>query len=225
MALPISGATTLYAVHTAAAAPRYSQSRDYDHDSTVLAPSARAVTATTSSASTTADLNLRAGPSLQNQILTTMPFGSGTAIAGTPQNGFYPVVYRGLRGWAYGAYLSTGGGTPLVAGGPVVTTSTVAPVITPAPSAAGGSIVAIITAAATRYGQSSTDMLRVATCESSLNPAAVNPTSGTMGLFQFLPSTWASTPYAGDSPTNAWASANAAAWMWSVGRRGAWACQ
>lgn len=31
----------------------------------------------------------------------------------------------------------------------------------------------------------------IAQCESSLNPMAINATSGALGLYQFLPSTWA----------------------------------
>ena len=32
--------------------------------------------------------------------------------------------------------------------------------------------------------------LKIAMCESGLNPMAINPTSSASGLFQFLPSTW-----------------------------------
>ena len=53
---------------------------------------------------------------------------------------------------------------------------------------------------------------------------AVNP-AGSYGLFQFVPSTWASTPYANEDIFDAYASANAAGWMWSVGRRNEWVCQ
>jgi soluble lytic murein transglycosylase-like protein len=67
-------------------------------------------------------------------------------------------------------------------------------------------------------------MLRVARCESNLDPSAYNPRSGASGLFQFLPGTWRTTPFAGNSIFDPWASANAAAWMWSVGRRGEWSC-
>ena len=52
----------------------------------------------------------------------------------------------------------------------------------------------IIYDAADRYDQSRSDMLRVAECESNLDPYAVNP-SGSYGLFQFIRSTWESTPY------------------------------
>jgi soluble lytic murein transglycosylase-like protein len=94
-----------------------------------------------------------------------------------------------------------------------------------APPAAGSStMVNIITAAALRYGQSPSAMLAVARCESGLNPRAVNPASEASGLFQFLPSTWRTTPYANASIFDAEANANAAAWMWSVGRRNEWVC-
>jgi soluble lytic murein transglycosylase-like protein len=97
-------------------------------------------------------------------------------------------------------------------------------VAAPAPAPAGNNIIAIITAAAQRYGQSPTAMIAVARCESGLNPLAVNRSSGASGLFQFLPSTWRTTPYASSSIFDATANANAAAWMWSVGRRREWVC-
>jgi Transglycosylase-like domain len=39
--------------------------------------------------------------------------------------------------------------------------------------------------------------------ESSGNPQAVNPQSGAGGLYQFLPSTWASTPWGSQYPGGA----------------------
>ena len=101
--------------------------------------------------------------------------------------------------------------------------STAPPAPAPAPPASS-SIEGIITAAAVRYGQSPDAMIAVARCESSLNPNAYNPYSGASGLFQLLPNTWRTTPYAGASVFNAEAKANAAAWMCSVGRRGEWVC-
>lgn len=96
----------------------------------------------------------------------------------------------------------------------------------PAPAPApGNNITAIITAAAQRYGQSPSAMIAVARCESSLNPNAVNRSSGASGLFQFLPSTWRTTPYASSNIFDPYANANAAAWMWSVGRKREWVCQ
>ena len=92
-------------------------------------------------------------------------------------------------------------------------------------AAANPDMVAIIYAAADAYGQSRADMLRVAACESNLDPYAVNEAGGSYGLFQFIPSTWGSTPYADQGIFDPVANANAAAWMWSVGRRGEWVCQ
>lgn len=88
-----------------------------------------------------------------------------------------------------------------------------------------------IALAATAYRQSYTDMIRVANCESpGLDPTLVNDQpiyngEHATGLFQFIPSTWASTPYAGYNIFDPYANSLAAGWMWSVGRRGEWACK
>jgi hypothetical protein len=167
-------------------------------------------------ATTTADLNLRAGPGTGYAVLDVMPAGSAVAVTGDPTNGFYPVAYDGTDGYASGAYLDLG------AGGPADT---------PSQTSGGGGgwsesdLIAIIYAAADRYGQSRADMLRVARCESGLDPTEVTPPHDASGLFQFLPSTWATTPYADQDVFDPVANANAAGWMWSVGRRGEWACQ
>ena len=104
-----------------------------------------------------------------------------------------------------------------------------APPSDPSPAAAPAeyddSIEGIIIAAARRYGQDPGAMLRVAWCESNYDPNAYNSEYGATGLFQFLASTWQTTPYRDYDRRNAWASANAAAWMWSVGRRGEWVCR
>src|SRR5215218_7578595 len=68
-------------------------------------------------------------------------------------------------------------------------------------------------------------MLRVARCESDLAPTAVNRSGGSYGLFQFKPRTWLGTPFAEYDIFDPRASANAAAWMWSQGRRREWVCQ
>lgn len=64
---------------------------------------------------TTANLNLRSGPGLDQSIRLVIPEGSHvTALSGTASNGFYNIRYNGLEGWSYGAYLalsSTGGGS------------------------------------------------------------------------------------------------------------------
>ncbi len=80
----------------------------------------------------------------------------------------------------------------------------VAPAAAPAPS---GSIATQIRAVFGVYGNQA---VAVATCESGLNPNAINSSSGASGLFQFLPSTWRTTSYAGYSPFNAWANIQAA---------------
>ncbi len=67
-------------------------------------------------------------------------------------------------------------------------------------------------------------MLRVARCESGLNPSAVG--AGIyFGLFQFVPSTFEGTPYGDGDIFDPWANANAAGWMWSEGRKYEWVCQ
>ncbi len=94
----------------------------------------------------------------------------------------------------------------------------------PAPSAAPASyserqIIQIIHEAADRHNQPRDDMLRVARCESNLDPRAINGPGNTHGLFQFLPGTFATTPYAEYDIYDPWANANAPGRMWSEGRR------
>ena len=85
-------------------------------------------------------------------------------------------------------------------------------------------IIAIIREAAAAHGQDPQAMIRVARCESGLNPSAVG--AGIyFGLFQFVPSTFEATPYGGGDIFDPRANANAAAWMWSEGRKGEWVCQ
>lgn len=154
-------------------------------------------------------LNMRTGPSTSYDVITVLPDGASVEIMGDPQGGFYPVRYDGVKGWASGDWLAIGTTSP-----------------SPPPAASGDDdIVSIIYAAADAYGQPREDMLRVARCESVLDPNAVNPYSNASGLFQFLPGTWATTPYADEDIFDPVANANAAAWMWSVGRRNEWVCQ
>jgi hypothetical protein len=67
--------------------------------------------------------------------------------------------------------------------------------------------------------------MNVAYCESRYHPNSVNTSSGASGLFQFLPSTWSGTPWAGQSPFDPVANANAAAWLYSHYGPGRWVCQ
>lgn len=61
------------------------------------------------------------------------------------------------------------------------------------------------------------EALSIIDCESNGDPNAVNPYSGASGLFQFLPSTWATTApnagYGGYSPFEAEANIASAAWL------------
>jgi uncharacterized protein YraI len=160
---------------------------------------------TVGSATVTSALNLRSGPGTAYPVLIVMQRGAGVELRGDPQGGFHPVAVAGMRGWASGDWLSIGGNTPAPSG--------------------NNDIISIIYAAADAYGQPREDMLRVARCESVLDPGAVNASSGASGLFQFMPGTWATTPYADQDIFDATANANAAAWMWAVGRRNEWTCQ
>lgn len=82
-----------------------------------------------------------------------------------------------------------------------------------------------INLACTVYGNCAT-LWRRAGCETggTFNPRAYN-SSGASGLFQFLPSTWRTTPYRNYSVWSPYANALAAGWMLSVGRGNEWSCR
>jgi soluble lytic murein transglycosylase-like protein len=61
----------------------------------------------------------------------------------------------------------------------------------PGVSYAPGTVAAIIMAAAAAAGVDGNWMVRIASCESGLRPNAYNPSGPYVGLFQFLPSTFA----------------------------------
>jgi soluble lytic murein transglycosylase-like protein len=86
-------------------------------------------------------------------------------------------------------------------------------------------IIAIIYGAADEFDQPRQDMLRICRSKSVLDPNAVNSSSHASGLFQFLPSTWGSTPYTDEDILAPIANAEVAAWMWANGRSGEWTCQ
>jgi soluble lytic murein transglycosylase-like protein len=67
--------------------------------------------------------------------------------------------------------------------------------------------------------------MNVAYCESRYHPTSVNSSSGASGLFQFLPSTWAFTPYAAHSPFDPQYNALAAAWLYQRDGPSQWVCQ
>ncbi|HEY4889504.1 MAG TPA: transglycosylase SLT domain-containing protein [Candidatus Dormibacteraeota bacterium] len=87
-------------------------------------------------------------------------------------------------------------------------------------------IAKIITDAFSPLGQAAVVWaLRIAYCESRYHPNSVNTSSGASGLFQFLPSTWGGTPWAGQSPFDPVANAQAAAWLYSHYGPGRWSCK
>jgi hypothetical protein len=86
-------------------------------------------------------------------------------------------------------------------------------------------VLDFIAKAAKKYGQSNSAMVRVARCESGLDPCAFNKSGPYYGLFQFLKSTWKTTPYKNDSIHDPKAQALATAWMWKQGRKNEWACK
>jgi len=55
---------------------------------------------------TTADLNLRAGPSTADRVLTVMPSGVSVQVGDQFANGYRLVTYNGVSGWAAVAYLN-----------------------------------------------------------------------------------------------------------------------
>ncbi len=161
-------------------------------------------------------VNFRAGPSTDDAVISVIPDGGLVLLTGDSANGFSSIVYSDRSGWAH---------TASIFGGNDAAEAPAPPPAAPRNGEGSGDIVSIIYAAADAYGQSRADMLRVADCESNLVPTAVNPSSNASGLFQFLPSTWATTPYAGQNIFDPVASANAAGWMWANGRRSEWECQ
>ncbi len=60
------------------------------------------------------------------------------------------------------------------------------------------------------FGPYAGGAMSVASCESGLNPGAINASSGAAGVFQILPSTFNSTSMAGSSPYDAYANIVAA---------------
>lgn len=86
------------------------------------------------------------------------------------------------------------------------------------------SVAEAINLAAAAYRVDAGTLWRKARCESGLNPNARNGSEAS-GLFQFLPSTFASTPFGRFSIWSPYANALAAGWMHSVGRGGEWVCR
>lgn len=85
--------------------------------------------------------------------------------------------------------------------------------------AAGTVDHALVVAAAT-YRVPVDRLRRVATCESTLNPAATN--GRYVGLFQFGETLWNATPYGSFERSDPYAAALAAAWAFSRGMSAHW---
>jgi len=156
----------------------------------------------------TAEAELRDEPQRTARVLAQLPAGTIVERAGKRERRWVRVRHGDLSGWVVERVLEAIGGTSTGGGQP-----------------AEGDIVEIIRDAARAFGQPEEDMVRVGRCESNLDPRAVNQAGPYFGLFQFLRSTWASTPFADQDIFDPSANARAAAWMWQQGRRHEWACQ
>ena len=83
----------------------------------VAAILAGAVVPFTASAATgrvvaTPSVNIRTCPTLECQVIGAASLNDNVEITGTMVNGFYPVRWFGVEGWAYGLYLMPGGTAP-----------------------------------------------------------------------------------------------------------------
>ena len=76
--------------------------------------------------------------------------------------------------------------------------------------------------AADHFHQSRSQAYAIAYRESRYNWHATNSSSGAAGLYQFMRSTWESTPYARYSPYHPRWAALAAMWMWKHGKQSHW---
>jgi hypothetical protein len=157
----------------------------------------------------TAATQLREAPDRSAPVVEELAAGELVDRVGQKSRHWVPVTHEAQRGWILDRRIAR----------------------IDAPSSPGqgpwseAEIIAIIRTAARAFDQPEEDLLRVGRCESNLDPRAENPAGPYFGLFQFLRSTWASTPYADEDIFDPTANANAAAWMWRQGRRNEWACQ
>jgi hypothetical protein len=90
-----------------------------------------------------------------------------------------------------------------------------------------GHVVEAVNLACATYQVDCQMLWRKASCETggTFSREAYNRSSGASGLFQFLPSTFRSTPYGRFSIWSPYANAMAAAWMHANGRGNEWACR
>lgn len=154
------------------------------------------------------------------------PLTDSTGVA------WYQITAKGLTGWAMAQYLA-----------PVETAQ--AQVASPsAENAAAHSVPAAPTAPAAAssptqyrqwmeearktypYAESLNKMWNVMMCESGGNPRASGGAGAWLGLFQYVPGTWAGlwNPYRTSSIWDARAQIFATAKAWSIGMQSAWSC-
>jgi hypothetical protein len=161
----------------------------------------------------TSEAKLRAEPDRSSSIIDALPAGTIVKRRGQKVRHWLPVSHQGHTGWVADRHLER------------IQDDAEPDEGNAAREWSEAEIIEIIKDAARRHDQPAADLLRVGRCESNLDPRAHNPDGPYHGLFQFLHSTWASTPYAEQDIYDPEANANAAAWMWQQGRRGEWACQ
>jgi hypothetical protein len=87
------------------------------------------------------------------------------------------------------------------------------------------SYLQLIRVASVVYRVDRATLERKARCESVNFTDFYNEGSRASGVFQFLPSTWAGTPFAGFSIFSPVANVFAGAWMHAHGRGGEWVCR
>jgi hypothetical protein len=178
-------------------------------------------------------LNLRACPSLACRIFTVMPYGGWAEPTGEASGDWYQVSYGGTTSWAHGGWLAFDGGpwAPAPVAEPQWAQGNEP---APAPAVSGGGISSITGRSygggvidaiyywAGQYGVSADWLMSVAACESGFDPNAVGP-NGEIGVFQWMPSTWAA--YSGGNIWDPWEQARMTASAFSQGLSYMWVCQ
>lgn len=106
---------------------------------------------------------------------------------------------------------------------------TVTAVLAAIVSAANKSPEGHVRAAAREFGIPEEAFVRVVRCESGMNPAAVNRSSGALGLGQHLPRYYAARAaalgYGYGSWSDARANARVSAWLWATSGPQHWVCR
>ena len=60
-----------------------------------------------STAQATGTLNIRSKPNTASKVLGVIPKGAIVTLTGGANNGWYPITYNGINGWASGKYLKS----------------------------------------------------------------------------------------------------------------------